>query len=94
MTRPLPPRDLSINLLRELADSLERDCVGDDSAERGAVGSYENEPENVAQQVARKIAGQGLKARLGERRKTLDDSERSTDQDRRPLRPRKGPRRK
>lgn len=93
MTRPLPSRELSINLLREIADGFERECAGDDSADRGAVGSYEAAPENVARQVAPKIAGQGFKARLGQRRQTLDDSERTTDQDR-PLRPRKGPRRK
>lgn len=92
MTRPLPSPELSVNLLREIADGIERERKQEGGAAMGPVRTNDAEPENIAHQVAPKIAGQAFKNRLAQRRQAPVESDRTTDQEQRPRRPRKGPR--
>lgn len=91
MSRPLPSPEMSVNLLREIADGIERECSGKEAAGVGLAPTDETEPENVARQVAPKIAGHAFKARIAKRRQAPDERARTTDQEHRLHRPRKSP---
>lgn len=91
MTRRLPSPELSVNLLREIADGIERECAGEGDAGGSAVRTNDGGPENIARQVAPKIGGNAFQARLMQRRQGPDEGERTKDQERRPPRPRQGP---
>lgn len=93
MARKLPSPELSVNLLREIADGIERESGRNAPdampvPERTGTG----EPENVAREVASKIAGNGFKDRVSARRQKPDETVRTDGQNLHTHRPRKNSR--
>ena len=89
MTRPLPTAELSVNLLRELADGIERECTEGGSDERLPT-EVNAKPENSADAIGSKISARGFEKRLARRRERPEDGERVEDRKHQPPRPRIG----
>ena len=91
MTRPLPSRDLAINLLREIADGIESEGAPIGGSGKVVSPEGEGDTEHIARQVAPKISGAEFKSRLAQRRQAPDQSERTKEQEQPAKRRRKTP---
>lgn len=89
MTRSLPTAALSVNLLRELADGIERECA-EGGIDEGLPSKVDAKPEDGTDAIGSKISAQGFEKRLARRRERPEDGERVEDKKRQPPRPRMG----